>query len=133
MGEIVSFNKKSNKIDYDKYLTEDSYLRTTALNGLKSCGYHLNRNGVLQFQHDNKLKETGVLSIDDLPVLVLSFDPQTRQDFINYLEKIKMDKKEDKNKKDKSILAIITLSLILIFELYGIVSCFFDIVNSIMK
>lgn len=129
MGEIVSFNKKLNKIEFDEYLSKDSYLRSTALNGLKQCGYCVTRNGVLQFQHDNNLEETGVLSIDALPILLLGFDAQTRQEIINYMEQ----KKSMNNKKDNLVLAIITLLAILFFELYGIISCFFDIINLIKK
>lgn len=129
MGDIVSFNKKLNKIEFDEYLSKDSYLRSTALNGLKQCGYHVTRNGVLQFQHDNNLEETGVLSIDALPTLLLGFDAQTRQEIINYMEQ----KKNMNNKKDNLVLVIITLSAILFFELYGIVSCFFDIIDLIKK
>lgn len=130
MGEIVSFNKKLNKIEFDDYLLSDSYLRTTALNGLKQYGYSINPNGVRLFQRTNNLKETGILSIDDLPVLLLSFDPQTRQDVINYMEQ----KKNMKNEKNSnSFLLIITLSAILFFEIYGIISCFFDIVHFIKK
>ena len=128
MGDIVSFNKKLNKIEFDEYLSKDSYLRSTALNGLKQCGYHVTRNGVLQFQHNNNLEETGVLSIDDLPILLLGFDAQTRQEIINYMEQ----KKNMNNKKD-NLMLIITLSAILFFELYGIISCFFDIIDLIKK
>ena len=128
MGDIVSFNKKLNKIEFDEYLSKDSYLRSTALNGLKQCGYHVTRNGVLRFQHDNNLEETGVLSIDALPTLLLEFDAQTRQEIINYMEQ----KKNMNNKKD-NLMLIITLSAILFFELYGIISCFFDIIDLIKK
>jgi len=129
MGEIVSFNKKLNKIEFDEFLSEDCYLRTTALNGLKQCGYHLNRNGVLQFQRANGLKETGILSIDDLSILLMGFESQTRQEIINYMEQKRMNK----NKKENLIPIIITLAALLFFELYGIISCFFDIVNLIKK
>jgi hypothetical protein len=126
MGDIVNFNKKLNKIEFDEFLSNDSYLRTTALNGLKQCGYRITRNGVLQFQRDNNLKQTGVLCIDDLSILLVGFDSQTRQEVINYLEKKNM-----KRKNNNSI--IITLLALLFFELYGVVSCFFDIVHLIKK
>lgn len=130
MGDVINFNEKSNRIEYDKYLANDCYLKTTALNGLKAGGYHLNRSGVLQFQHDSKLKETGVLSIDDLSVILMNFDPGTRQEVVNYMEKKRMDNK----KKDKNLIPLIlTLIGILFFELYGIISCFFDIVHLIKK
>lgn len=129
MGEIVSFNKKLNKIEFDEYLSKDSYLRTTALNGLKQCGYHVTYNGVLQFQRDNGLNQTGILCIDDLSILLLGFDPQTRQEVINYMEQKRIMNKKDGN----LVLLIITLLALLFFELYGVISCFFDIVNLIKK
>lgn len=130
MGDVVNFNEKSNRIEYDKYLANDCYLKTTALNGLKASGYRLNRNGVLQFQHNCGLNETGVLSVDDLSVLLLSFDPETRQEVVNYMERIKMNKK---NNDKKMVPLILTLAGILFFELYGIISCFLDIVHLIKK
>lgn len=129
MGNIIEFNEKSNKIDFDNFLNNDPYLKSTAINALKIAGYYLNKKEVVRFQHEHGLKETGKLSIDNMAVLITYFDPQTRQEIINH-----MNRKSHKNDKDISKnmpLLIITLSGILFFELYGIVSFFFDIIDII--
>ncbi len=128
MGNIIDFNSKTGSIEYDCILKADPYLRSTALNALQLASYSISRFGVLEFEKDNGFKEDGILSIDHLAVLISYYDPDTRQEIINYLERTKT-MKTDNNKGTGAI--IITLLFLLFFELYGIVSCFLDIVNLI--
>lgn len=135
MGEIVKFTANSERIEYDNILLNDPYLRTTALNALSSAGYRLNKQGVIQFHIDNNRPPTGWLGISDFDLLIIQFDdPETRQEIINYVAKKRDEYMSNKNKKKPSYLSIIlTLGGIAFFELYGIVSCFFDIYHHFVK
>ena len=135
MGEVVNFNSKTNKIEFDCILSDDSYLNIASLNMLQSAGYHVNRDGVLQFQKDHKLKQDGIMSIDMFPDLLMYLDPNSRQDILNYMERNKFTIRENNMKKKKInyTYLILTLIGILFFELYGIISCAIDIYHLFVK
>ena len=133
MGEILDFCEKSNKMDMDPMFKEDAYLRVAALNALEKAGYPLNRDGLLQFQHNMSHPETGILSLTDFTYLIQVFEPDERQAVVNHLERnynMNSWRKNNmkKNKKKPSYGSIILfLVLLCFFELYGITSCLIDL------
>lgn len=134
MGKIVDFNSlDKNKIKCDEYLNNDAYLRTTLLNALRIAGYPATPNGIKQYQRDNGFEDNGILCTDMIPGLITNYDPNVMQDILNYIQrKNEETKKVMKNDKDMKNL-IIWLILFAFFELYGVVSCFLDILRLIKK
>lgn len=128
MGEILDFCEKSNRMDMDPIFQKDAYLRLAALNALQKAGYSLNREGLLAFQHSIAHEETGKLSMDDFIFLLQVHEPDERQAILNHIDKLYNGGTIVKNNKKPSYGSIIVFLIALcFFELYGIISCFFDI------
>lgn len=136
MGEVINFGSYSNKISYDNILTNDPYLRTTALNALSKKGYEISRLGVLQFQTDCGEEEPdGILGIKDFPYIITFYDDaDTRQEIINYVESARVNYNENATGKKVNLkLFIFWLILLCFFEFYGVISCILDIYNHFIK
>lgn len=140
-GNVIDFNKIKNRdnIQYDENMESNPYFKLTFENALSLMELPISTETVYNIQEELELEKTGIVSIVELLYVSYVFDPNTRQNILDKVEKYIEDESynDGKNKKkSKSDLAIIIRAVIvciifIAFFVWGVIDCWILIWHAI--
>lgn len=131
---VIDFNKiknKNNEIQYDENMDLNPYFKLTFENALSLMELPITTETVYKIQEELELEKTGIVSIMELLYVSFVFDPNTRQDIVNKVDRYiengsyKIGKNKKKSRSDIALIirAVIISIIFITFFVWGVIDC----------